>query len=69
VNPARPDERTAETCCGRPMKYQDIWNVRRYQCDHRSHHPVVYVNLATGGRITDEAGYGPSVIPWHEQAP
>ena len=51
------------------MKYQDIWNVRRYQCDHRSHHPVVYVNLATGERITDEAGYGPSVIPWHEQAP
>jgi hypothetical protein len=50
------------------MIYQDIWNVRRLQCDHRSHHPVVYVNLATGERLVDEAGYGPSVILWHEQA-
>lgn len=64
----QPDETPkALTCCGLPMRYQDIFNVRRYECDHRSHHPVVYVNLATGERIADEAGYGPSVIPWHEQ--
>lgn len=48
-----------------PMKYQDIFSIRRYECPHRSYHPAVYVNLATGDRITDEAG----VIPWHEQAP
>ncbi len=53
------------TCCGLPMIYQDIWNVRRYQCQHRSHHPVIYVNLATGETLVDEDGYGPRVIPWH----
>lgn len=47
------------------MKYQDIFNVRRYQCTHRSHHPAIYINLVTGERLADEAGYGPSVIPWH----
>ena len=56
-----------ETCCGLPMKYQDIFNIRRYQCQHRSHHPAIYINQATGERLADEDGYGPSIIPWHEQ--
>lgn len=51
------------------MKYQDIWNLRRYQCSHRSHHPVIYVNTATSERLADEAGYGLSFIPWHDQEP
>ena len=48
--PAEP-----ETCCGWPMKYQDIHGIiRRYQCQHRSHHPAIYVSLLTGLRARDE---------------
>jgi hypothetical protein len=62
-----PMDKGAKTCCGLPMIYQDIWNVRRYQCGYRSHHPVIYVNMATGESLVDEAGYGPRVIPWQQQ--
>lgn len=54
-------------CCGLPMVYQDIFNIRRYECMHRPHHPVIYVNRATGEALLDENGYGPSVIPVHSQ--
>lgn len=46
------------TCCGQPMIYQEFFGVRRYQCDHRAHHPAIYVNQNTGERVTDED------LPW-----
>ena len=58
---------TPKTCCGQPMIYQDIFNVRRWQCQYRPHHPVIYVNMATGETLADEDGYGPAVIPFHHQ--
>ena len=44
----------AETCCGYPMAYQEVFGIRRYQCVHRSHHRAVYVRLSTGERVTDD---------------
>lgn len=48
----------ALTCCGLPMIYQEFFGIRRYQCEHRSHHPVIYVNQNTGERVCDED------LPW-----
>ena len=47
-------EADAETCCGFPMAYQEVFGIRRYQCWYRSHHPAVWVNLNTGERVTDD---------------
>ncbi len=51
----------AETCCGFPMIFQDIWGVRRYACQYRAHHQQVFVNLVTGERTLSDD------VPWQEQ--
>lgn len=48
-------------CCGLPMNYQEFFGIRRYECDHRSHHPAIYVNLYTGMQIRSED------LEYHEQ--
>ena len=58
ILPDQPRAMPALTCCGRPMIYQEFFGIRRYQCEHRSHHPVIYVNQNTGERVTDED------LPW-----
>ena len=50
-----------EMCCGMPMKFQEVFGIRRYECDYRAHHEAVYVNLKTGQRIRENA------IPLHNQ--
>ena len=49
-----PEEPPAETCCGFPMSYQEVYGIRRYLCAYRLHHPAVWVRLDTGERITDD---------------
>ena len=42
------------SCCGLEMKYQDIFNVREYFCQHRYHHPRIWVNQDNGDMIREE---------------
>jgi len=48
-------------CCGLDMHYQEIFGIRRYECIHRSYHPVIYINMATGHEVVDES------IPYQDQ--
>ena len=58
ILPDPPTRAVAPACCGMPMIYQEFFGVRRYQCDHRAHHPAIYVNLNTGEQVIDED------LPW-----
>ena len=53
----------AETrkCCGIPMNYREVFGIRLWTCDHRSHHPMLIENLYTGVVVSDET------LEWHEQ--
>jgi hypothetical protein len=42
------------TCCGADMHYQDIFDVRRYYCPYRSHHPAIYVRQSDGEMLREE---------------
>jgi hypothetical protein len=35
------------------MSTLDVFGVRLYQCSYRSHHPLIFRNLATGGELTE----------------
>ncbi len=43
------------------MVYIEFFGVRRYSCDHRAHHPAIYVNLYTGEHVSDDS------LPCQEQ--
>jgi hypothetical protein len=49
-----------KVCCGMPMNYHEVFGIRIYVCAHRSHHPVLYLNLNTGECVSDEE------LEWHE---
>lgn len=40
-------------CCGLPMGTLEVFGVRLYRCMYRSHHPLVFRNLATGEELTE----------------
>jgi hypothetical protein len=48
-------------CCGLPMNYREVFGIRLWTCDHRSHHPMIIENLYTGQTVSDEE------LEWHEQ--
>jgi hypothetical protein len=35
------------------MSTLDVFGVRLYQCSYRSHHPLIFRNLATGEELTE----------------
>lgn len=49
-------------CCGLPMNYREVFGIRIWTCDHRSHHPEIFENLYTGQHISDEH------LEWHDGA-
>jgi hypothetical protein len=55
------EQRLPVRCCGLNMNYREVFGIRIYTCDHRSHHPEIFENLYTGERVSDET------LEWHEQ--
>ena len=53
------------TCCGQPMTWQDIYGIRRWQCDTNPACPPIYHNPATGITVTDTGDN----IPRHWRRP
>lgn len=56
------EDKPLHRCCGLPMNWREVFGIRIYTCDHRSHHPEIYVNLYTGQEISDEH------MEWHDGA-
>ena len=45
-------------CCGLPMIMEiEVFGIRRFVCQHRGHHPVIYVNTGSGEEMWDSQGY------------
>lgn len=41
-------------CCGAEMHYKEAFGVRRYYCQHRAHHPAIYVRQSDGEMLREE---------------